>query len=78
MSPMMVGWVPMHASRQCGLQQSFFLPSASLCADSTFPDTKQVATEIVANAGLNEKEAYALLRGNAIRAFKLERWGITE
>ena len=47
-------------------------------ADSTFPDTKQVATEIVANAGLNEKEAYALLRGNAIRAFKLERWGITE
>jgi predicted TIM-barrel fold metal-dependent hydrolase len=47
-------------------------------ADSTFPDTEKVATEICANAGLDEKETYALLRGNAIRAFKLERWGITE
>ena len=47
-------------------------------ADSTFPDTLEVATSIVENAGLDEKETYALLRGNAIRAFKLERWGITE
>jgi len=47
-------------------------------ADSTFPNTEKVATEICKNAGLDEKETYALLRGNAIRAFKLERWGITE
>ncbi len=47
-------------------------------ADSTFPNTKQVATEICAKAGLSDAEIYALLRGNAIRAFKLERWGITK
>lgn len=47
-------------------------------ADSTFPNTKQVATEICAKAGLSDAETYALLRGNAIRAFKLERWGITK
>jgi len=48
-------------------------------ADSTFPDTKKVATGICEKAGLDEAEIYALLRGNAIiRAFKLERWGVTE
>ena len=47
-------------------------------ADSTFPDTEKVATEICRNAGLSDEETYALLRGNAIRAFKLERWGVTE
>ncbi|MBW2496272.1 MAG: amidohydrolase [Deltaproteobacteria bacterium] len=47
-------------------------------ADSTFPDTKKVATEICKKAGLDEAEIYALLRGNAIRAFGLERWGVTE
>ncbi|MFK7898154.1 MAG: amidohydrolase family protein [Myxococcota bacterium] len=47
-------------------------------ADSTFPNTKQVATEICAKAGLSEAETYALMRGNAIRAFGLKRWGITK
>jgi predicted TIM-barrel fold metal-dependent hydrolase len=45
-------------------------------ADSTFPHTEKVATEICAKAGLNEAETYALLRGNAIRLFQLERFGI--
>jgi predicted TIM-barrel fold metal-dependent hydrolase len=47
-------------------------------ADSTFPRTKEVVTEICTNAGLNEEETYKLLRGNAIRAFGLERYGITK
>lgn len=46
-------------------------------ADSTFPHTEKVATEICAKAGLNEAETYALLRGNAIRLFQLERFGIS-
>jgi predicted TIM-barrel fold metal-dependent hydrolase len=45
-------------------------------ADSTFPHTEKVATEICAKAGLDEAETYALLRGNAIRLFQLERFGI--
>jgi predicted TIM-barrel fold metal-dependent hydrolase len=45
-------------------------------ADSTFPRSKEVATEICATAGLDEDETYKLLRGNAIRAFGLERYGI--
>jgi predicted TIM-barrel fold metal-dependent hydrolase len=46
-------------------------------ADSTFPNTEKVATEICAKAGLDDAEIYALLRGNAIRIFKLDRFGIT-
>jgi predicted TIM-barrel fold metal-dependent hydrolase len=47
-------------------------------ADSTFPHSKKVATEICANAGLTETEIYQFLRGNAINAFGLERFGITQ
>lgn len=47
-------------------------------ADTTYPDTEIVATKICQQAGLNDDEIYALMRGNAIRAFGLERWGITE
>lgn len=46
-------------------------------ADSTYPDSAEVATRICEKAGLNEAEIYKLLRGNAIRAFGLERYGIT-
>jgi predicted TIM-barrel fold metal-dependent hydrolase len=46
-------------------------------ADSTFPHSKKVAADICAGAGLDETETYKLLRGNAITAFKLERYGIT-
>ncbi|MFN8026685.1 MAG: amidohydrolase family protein [Acidimicrobiia bacterium] len=47
-------------------------------ADSTFPRTLEVATEICTNAGLDDDEAYKFLRGNAIRCYGLERYGITE
>jgi hypothetical protein len=46
-------------------------------ADSTFPHTEKEATEICVNAGLNEEEIYKLMRGNAIKGFGLERFGIT-
>jgi predicted TIM-barrel fold metal-dependent hydrolase len=47
-------------------------------ADSTFPHSKKVATDICTQAGLTEEETYKLLRGNAITAFGLERFGITQ
>jgi predicted TIM-barrel fold metal-dependent hydrolase len=45
-------------------------------ADSTFPHSKKVATDICAAAGLDADETYKLLRGNAIEAFGLARFGI--
>jgi hypothetical protein len=45
-------------------------------ADSTFPRSREVAQQICAKAGLNDDEIYQLIRGNAIRAFGLERFGI--
>ena len=47
-------------------------------ADSTFPRSKEVAEEICQKAGLTDDETYLLVRGNAIKAFGLERFGITE
>ncbi len=47
-------------------------------ADSTFPHTLEVATRIVEKAGLNEDETYKLMRGNAITAYGLQRFGISE
>ena len=46
-------------------------------ADSTFPDSEKVAGGICSKAGLDADETYKLLRGNAITAFGLERFGIT-
>jgi predicted TIM-barrel fold metal-dependent hydrolase len=46
-------------------------------ADSTFPHSKKVLSDICTQAGLNEEETYKFARGNAIRAFGLERFGIT-
>ena len=45
-------------------------------ADSTFPNTEAVATRMCVGAGLSDEETYKLLRGNAIRAYGLERFGI--
>ena len=45
-------------------------------ADSTFPHSKKVLGDICTQAGLNEEETYKFTRGNAIRAFGLERFGI--
>ena len=47
-------------------------------ADSTFPHSEKVARDICTQAGLSDDEIYKLLRGNAIRAFGLERFGISE
>jgi predicted TIM-barrel fold metal-dependent hydrolase len=48
-------------------------------ADSTFPNSEKVAADICAQAGLTDEEIYKLLRGNAIRAFRLDQYfGITE
>jgi predicted TIM-barrel fold metal-dependent hydrolase len=47
-------------------------------ADSTFPHSKEVLTKICAQAGLSDEEIYKLVRGNAIRAFGLERFGIAD
>jgi predicted TIM-barrel fold metal-dependent hydrolase len=46
-------------------------------ADSTFPESKRVAVDICTKAGLSDDEIYKLVRGNAIRAFGLDRFGIT-
>jgi predicted TIM-barrel fold metal-dependent hydrolase len=47
-------------------------------AQATFPNTKKIATEMCERAGLGDDEVYALMRGNAIRAFGLERFGIRD
>jgi predicted TIM-barrel fold metal-dependent hydrolase len=47
-------------------------------ADSTFPRSKEVATEICTKAGLDDEEIYKLVRGNAITAFGLARYGLSE
>jgi len=44
--------------------------------DGTFPHSLETANAICDKAGLSERERYLLLRGNAIRAFGLGRWGI--
>jgi predicted TIM-barrel fold metal-dependent hydrolase len=45
-------------------------------ADTPWPDTEKIANEICTAAGLDDGEVYKLLRGNAITAFGLDRWGI--
>ncbi|SNQ47298.1 Amidohydrolase family protein [Frankia canadensis] len=45
--------------------------------DSTWPNTGAVFDKIVTAAGLDEREAYLLARGNAIACYGLERFGIT-
>jgi predicted TIM-barrel fold metal-dependent hydrolase len=47
-------------------------------ADSTFPTSKDVATRICEKAGLSDEETYKFLRGNAIEAYGLQRFGITK
>ena len=46
-------------------------------ADSTFPNTKKIATQITEAAGLSDEEIYKLMRGNAIKGWGLHRFGIT-
>ncbi|MCB0995526.1 MAG: amidohydrolase [Acidimicrobiales bacterium] len=46
-------------------------------ADTTWPETAKIAADICDAAGLDATETHQLLRGNAIRCFGLERYGIT-
>jgi len=46
-------------------------------ADSTFPHTKETFAKICEAAGLSDTEAYGLARGNAIKGYGLDRYGIT-
>ena len=46
-------------------------------ADSTFPHSRKVLEDICAQANLDEEETYKFTRGNAVRAFGVERFGIT-
>jgi predicted TIM-barrel fold metal-dependent hydrolase len=46
-------------------------------SDGTFPRSREVAHRLCAGAGLNEHECWQFLRGNAIKAYGLERFGIT-
>ena len=45
-------------------------------ADSTFPNSREVLANIAKQADLSPDELYQLARGNAVRAFGLERYGI--
>ena len=45
--------------------------------DSTWPHSRAVAEKLVAEAGLDERETYLLIRGNAIECYGLHRFGIT-
>ncbi|MBX6390833.1 MAG: amidohydrolase [Frankia sp.] len=45
--------------------------------DGTWPNSRAVAHRLCSNAGMNAEEVYKFLRGNAIRAFGLHRFGIT-
>lgn len=47
-------------------------------SDGTWPNSRAVAHRLCSAAGMNADEVYAMLRGNAIRAFGLERFGIAK
>jgi hypothetical protein len=44
---------------------------------TSFPRTAERAQQMCEAAGLTSEERYKLLRGNAIRAYGLERFGIS-
>jgi len=45
--------------------------------DGTWPESRGVAHRLCEGAGMNAQECYEFLRGNAIRCYGLERFGIT-
>jgi len=47
-------------------------------SDGTFPHSRKVAHELFVAAGMNAQECYQVLRGNAISAYGLHRFGITQ
>jgi predicted TIM-barrel fold metal-dependent hydrolase len=47
-------------------------------SDGTFPHSRKVAHSLFAAAGMDAEACYKVLRGNAIAAYGLERFGVTE
>jgi predicted TIM-barrel fold metal-dependent hydrolase len=45
--------------------------------DTSFPHSRQMAEKLIQAAELSDEEAYALVRGNAIACYGLQRFGIT-
>jgi predicted TIM-barrel fold metal-dependent hydrolase len=45
---------------------------------TSFPHTMELASKMCDEAGLDDSERYKLVRGNAIRAYGLDRFGITK
>jgi hypothetical protein len=45
---------------------------------SLFPDSLKIAADLFTECGLTEEEIYLIVRGNAIAAFGLQRFGVTE
>ena len=69
---------------EVGLKNRDLVDMSQICfevdyphADTTFPNTLEVATRLVTAAGLDDEEILQLMRGNAIEAFGLERFGIS-
>ena len=46
-------------------------------SDGTFPHSRKIARDLFATAGMDAQESRMVLRDNAIRAYGLERFGIT-
>jgi predicted TIM-barrel fold metal-dependent hydrolase len=42
--------------------------------DSTFPDSQKTAEDLCRQAGLSEQEIYQVMRGNAIKAYRLDKY----
>lgn len=45
-------------------------------SDGTFPESRKIARDLFAKAGMSADECYKVLRGNAISAYGLDRFGI--
>ncbi|HZQ26064.1 MAG TPA: amidohydrolase family protein [Acidimicrobiales bacterium] len=68
-----------------GLQMRDSIGMGQICfetdyphVDSTYPHSLETADRLVQAAGLSETERWQFLRGNAIRCYGLERYGITK
>lgn len=68
---------------EVGLKQRDVIGMEHICfetdyphADATYPHSQEVAADLCARAGLDDEEIYKFLRGNAIQAFGLERFGL--
>jgi hypothetical protein len=44
--------------------------------DGTFPESRAVAWRLCSTAGMDARECHEFLRGNAIRCYGLDRFGI--